>query len=166
MNYVYVHDFSPVSALVIGAPGSEWILLPKRAAAFWEGLEKSSSWFQKICWEEPKKQKTRSCRAQELSRSSAQWRGREWERCTEQVQPARKAGRTKATTGGVVRQQHRGKIRGRSRQKQHRVRVDIGKSAAGCEITQRLGWAGGRRKKRAVPERRGPTESLCLVLLG
>src|ERR1700730_14838621 len=26
----YVHDCSPVSALVIGAPGSEWILLPKR----------------------------------------------------------------------------------------------------------------------------------------
>jgi hypothetical protein len=45
MNYVYVHDFSPVSALVIGAPGSEWILLPKRAAAFWEGHKKSSALF-------------------------------------------------------------------------------------------------------------------------
>jgi len=31
---------------------------------------------QKICWEEPEKQKTRSCRAQELSRSCAQWKGR------------------------------------------------------------------------------------------
>src|SRR5205809_5446148 len=59
--------FSPVSALVIGAPGSEWILLPKQAAAFWEGHKKSSALFQKICWEEPEKQKTRSCRAQELS---------------------------------------------------------------------------------------------------
>jgi hypothetical protein len=58
MNYVYVHDFSPVSALVIGAPGSEWILLPKQAAAFWEGHKKSSALFQKICWEEPEKQKT------------------------------------------------------------------------------------------------------------
>ncbi len=39
---IYVHDFCSVSALVIGAPGSEWILLPKRAAAFWEGHKKSS----------------------------------------------------------------------------------------------------------------------------
>ena len=57
------------------------MLLPKRASAFWEGHKKSSMVFQKICWEEPEKQKTRSCRAQELSRSSAQWRGwkrREW----------------------------------------------------------------------------------------
>src|SRR5713226_7989259 len=69
--------FSPVSALVIGAPGSEWMLLPKRAAAFWEGHKKSSALFQKICWEEPEKQKTRSCRAQELSRSCAQWREQE-----------------------------------------------------------------------------------------
>src|SRR5260370_42666332 len=70
-----------VSALVIGALGSEWILFPKRAAAFWEGHKKSSSLFQKICWEEPEKQKTRSCRAQELSRSRTQWNGRkrkEW----------------------------------------------------------------------------------------
>jgi hypothetical protein len=36
---IYVHDVSPVSALVIGAPGSEWILLPKRATAFWEGTQ-------------------------------------------------------------------------------------------------------------------------------
>jgi hypothetical protein len=36
-----------VSALVIGAPGSEWILLPKRAAAFWEGHKKSSALVQK-----------------------------------------------------------------------------------------------------------------------
>jgi len=50
------------------------MLLPKRAPAFWEGHEKSSADFQKIYWEEPEKQKTRSCRAQELSRSSAQWR--------------------------------------------------------------------------------------------
>src|SRR5713101_9667401 len=42
MNYVYVHECSPVSALAIGAPGSEWILLPKRVAAFWEGHKKSS----------------------------------------------------------------------------------------------------------------------------
>jgi hypothetical protein len=42
MNYIYVHDFSPVSALVIGAPGSEWILLPKQAAAFGEGHKKFS----------------------------------------------------------------------------------------------------------------------------
>src|SRR5579864_9131265 len=76
MDYIHVHDFSPVSALVIGAPGSEWILLPRRAAAFWEGHKKSSTVFQKICWEEPEKQKTRSCRAQELSRSRAQWKGR------------------------------------------------------------------------------------------
>ena len=52
------------------------MLLPKRASAFWEGHKKSSMAFQKICWEEPEKQKTRSCRAQELSRSCAQWRGR------------------------------------------------------------------------------------------
>src|SRR5271169_271957 len=83
MNYIYVHDLSPVSALVIGAPGSEWILLPKQAAAFGEGHKKSSALFQKICWEEPEKQKTRSCRAQELSRSCAQWRGREWREWTE-----------------------------------------------------------------------------------
>src|SRR5271154_4305385 len=72
-----------VSALVIGAPGSEWILLPRRAAAFWEGHKKSSALFQKNCWEEPEKQRTRSCRAQELSRSCAQWRGWEPEQCTE-----------------------------------------------------------------------------------
>src|ERR1700675_4633145 len=40
MDYVDVHDFCSVSALVIGAPGSEWILLPKQAAAFWEGHKK------------------------------------------------------------------------------------------------------------------------------
>jgi len=33
---------------------------------------KSSALFQEICWEEPEKQKTRSCRAQQLSRSRAQ----------------------------------------------------------------------------------------------
>src|SRR5260370_31371626 len=82
MDYVYVHDFSPVSALVVGAPGSERILLPKRAAAFREGHKKSSTLFQKICWGEPQKQKTRSCRAQELSRSCAQWRGQERKLCT------------------------------------------------------------------------------------
>jgi len=82
MDYVDMHNCS-VSALVIGAPGSEWILLPKRAAAFWEGHRKSSSLFQKICWEEPEKQKTRSCRAQELSRSSAQWRGQKRKQCAE-----------------------------------------------------------------------------------
>src|SRR6266851_3652232 len=75
--------FSPVSALVIGAPECEWILLPKRAAAFWEGHKKSLALFQKICWEEPEKQKTRSCRAQELSRSCAQWRGKKRKQCTE-----------------------------------------------------------------------------------
>jgi len=32
---------------------------------------------QKICWEEPGKQKTRSCRAQELARSSAQENARQ-----------------------------------------------------------------------------------------
>src|SRR5260370_30103358 len=78
----YVHDFSPVSALVIGAPRSEWMLLPKQAAAFWEGHKKSSALFQKICWEEPEKQKARSCRAQELSRSCAQWKGKERRQCT------------------------------------------------------------------------------------
>jgi hypothetical protein len=72
-----------VSALLIGAPGSEWILLPKRAAAFWEGHKKSSALFQKICWEEPEKQKPRNCRAQELSRSSTQWRGLKRKQCTE-----------------------------------------------------------------------------------
>ena len=59
------------------------MLLPKRASAFWEGHKKSSMVFQKICWEEPEKQKTRSCRAQELSRSCAQWRGRERREWTE-----------------------------------------------------------------------------------
>ena len=85
MDYVDVHDFCSVSALVIGAPGSEWILLPKRAAAFREGNKKSSSLFQEICWEEPEKQKTRSCRAQELSRSCAQCRGRKRKQCTERI---------------------------------------------------------------------------------
>ena len=55
--------------------------LPKRAAAFGEGHEKSSALFLKICWEEPKKQKTRSCRAQELSRSRAQWKGQGRNKC-------------------------------------------------------------------------------------
>jgi hypothetical protein len=50
------------------------MLLPKRASAFWEGHKKSLMVFQKISWEEPEKQKTRSCRAQELSRSRAQWK--------------------------------------------------------------------------------------------
>ena len=58
------------------------MLLPKRASAFWEGHKKSSMVFQKISWEEPEKQKTRSCRAQELSRSCAQWEGGNGE-CTE-----------------------------------------------------------------------------------
>jgi hypothetical protein len=51
------------------------MLLPSRASAFWEGHKKSSARFQKICWEEPEKQKTRRRRAQELSRSGAQWKG-------------------------------------------------------------------------------------------
>ena len=38
---IYVHDLLRF-CLVIGAPGSEWILLPKRADAFWEGHKKSS----------------------------------------------------------------------------------------------------------------------------
>jgi hypothetical protein len=59
------------------------MLLPKRGAAFWEGHKKSTTLFQKICWEEPEKQKLRSCRAQELSRSSAQWRGGGTEQCNE-----------------------------------------------------------------------------------
>jgi hypothetical protein len=48
----------------LGAPEKRGLLLPKRAAAFREGTEDSR--------EEPGKQKTRSCRAQELARSSAQ----------------------------------------------------------------------------------------------
>src|SRR5260370_15818731 len=76
---------SPFSALEIGAPGSERILLPKQAAAFREGHKKSSSLFQKICWEEPEKQKPRSCWAQELSRSSAQWRVWKRKQCTKNV---------------------------------------------------------------------------------
>jgi hypothetical protein len=30
-------NFSPFSCPIFLAPGSEWILLPKRVAAFWEG---------------------------------------------------------------------------------------------------------------------------------
>jgi hypothetical protein len=75
MNSVLVHFVSPFLPLELGHTESERMLLPKRASAFWEGHEKSSAEFRKICWEEPEKQKTRSCRAQELSRSSAQWRG-------------------------------------------------------------------------------------------
>ncbi len=45
-----------------------------QAAAFREGHEKSSTLFQKISWEETEKQKPRSCRAWEFSRSSAQAR--------------------------------------------------------------------------------------------
>src|ERR1700674_259808 len=103
MNYVDVHDVSPVSALVIGAPGSEWILLPKRAAAFWEGNKKSSVLFQKICWEEPGKQKTRSCRAQELSRSSAQWRGEKRKQCTETPPSGANEDRSHKRTGDKPR---------------------------------------------------------------
>src|SRR5260370_27174502 len=118
--------FSPVSALVIGAPGSEWILLPKQAAAFWEGHKKSLALFQKICWEEPEKQKTRSCRAQELSRSCAQWRGREWERCTEQVQPCAQSRTHKSNdwphpTTATPREEN-----GRSGEWRHHVGLDIG----------------------------------------
>ncbi len=58
------------------APRSERMLLPKRAAAFWEGHKKPSALFQKICWEEPGKQKPRRCRAQGLARSSGQ--GNAW----------------------------------------------------------------------------------------
>ena len=58
-----LHCFA-VPALVIGIHRKRVELLPKRAAAFWE---------------EPGKQKTRRCRAQELSRSTAQWRGKERE---------------------------------------------------------------------------------------
>jgi hypothetical protein len=46
------------------APKSEWLLLPKRESAFWEGTQGVRA--------EPRKQRTRSCRAQELARSSAQ----------------------------------------------------------------------------------------------
>jgi hypothetical protein len=48
------------------------MLLPRRAAALWEGPEKSSSVVQRFFGEEPAKQKMRSCRAQELSRTRAQ----------------------------------------------------------------------------------------------
>src|SRR6266446_4450728 len=74
------------------------MLLPKQAAAFWEGHKKSSALFQKICWEEPEKQKTRSCRAQELSRSSAQWRGRERRQFTKTDSPDDRGNRRPGTT--------------------------------------------------------------------
>ncbi len=53
------------------------MLLLRRAAALWEGPEKCSPVVKGLFGEEPAKQKTRRRRAQELSRASAQWRGRE-----------------------------------------------------------------------------------------
>src|SRR5258708_1051096 len=79
------------------------MLLPKRASAFWEGHEKSSVVFQKICWAEPRMHKTRTCRAQELSRSCAQWRGQEWREWAEtkligQTETQTKRGRNLGST--------------------------------------------------------------------
>jgi hypothetical protein len=70
------------------------MLLPRRTSAFWEGHNKSSTAFQRICWEEPEKQKTRSCRAQELSRSRAQWKG--WKRHMDRNNSNRRHGKQKA----------------------------------------------------------------------
>ena len=61
---------------------------------------KPSALFQKICWEEPEKQKTRSCRAQKLSRSSAQWRG--WKRGQY---------RETSSIGAIMGQSHRKSVR-------------------------------------------------------
>ena len=57
-------NFSPFSCpIFLGPPKSEWLLLPKRAAALWEGT-------QMLLRAEPGKQRPRSCRTQELARSS------------------------------------------------------------------------------------------------
>src|SRR5216683_1260637 len=50
---------SPFSAPFSWGTQKRGLLLPKRAAAFWEGTND--------LWEEPGKQKTRSCRTQELA---------------------------------------------------------------------------------------------------
>ncbi len=56
-------EFSPFSCpIFLGPPKSEWLLLPKRAAALWEGT-------QMLLRAEPGKQRPRSCRTQELARS-------------------------------------------------------------------------------------------------
>jgi hypothetical protein len=39
MNYVYVHDVSPVSALVIGAPGKREDTAPKVSGCFLGGTQ-------------------------------------------------------------------------------------------------------------------------------
>src|SRR6266851_8988941 len=57
-------EFSPFSCpIFLGPPKSELLLLPKRAAALWEGT-------QMLLRVEPGKQRPRSCRTQELARSS------------------------------------------------------------------------------------------------
>ena len=62
-------EMSPFSAPFFWGTKSEWLLLPKRAAALWEGTM--------MFGEELGKQKTGSSRTQELARSSA--RGNEWQ---------------------------------------------------------------------------------------
>jgi hypothetical protein len=54
----------------LGAPAKRGLLLPRQAAAFWEGPKTNHG-------EEPGKQKPRSCRAQELARSSPQEKERQ-----------------------------------------------------------------------------------------
>ena len=78
----------------LGAQRSEWLLLPKRAAALWEGPTGLA--------EEPGKQKTRSCRTQELARSSA--RENEWQK---------KSGLTRLNNGRHVERTKVGKHNGR-----------------------------------------------------
>jgi len=99
-SLTYRYIFFLVSALEIGAPESEWILPQSERLPYRDGAQKFSMVFRRFLGG-PEKQKTRSCRAQELSRSCAQWRGwerRQWTQTTLSVKP--RTGGTGGKTGG------------------------------------------------------------------
>src|SRR5713226_288317 len=93
---------SPFSAPFSWGTQKRGLLLPRRAAALWEGTQ---------CFgEEPGKQKTRSCRTQELARSSAQ--EKEWQKKGGLLDSARIGVRSRITSTITV---------GKTGQKSHAI---------------------------------------------
>jgi hypothetical protein len=121
----------------MGALESERGLLPKRGSAFREGHKKSSLLLSKSFWEEPEKQKSRSCRAQEFPRSRAQWKGR---------MGTKEGNESNADFWGSGSRVHTGR---NSRSRSRHLLVDGGR---GTRWHRRVGWPrrDGKQNGRAV----------------
>ncbi len=124
---------------------------PKARVCISGGAQKTSALFPKIFWEETEKQKTLSRRAQEFPRSRAQWKGQEWEQCTERVQPARENRTHKSKDGPNFPTETPRGGSGRNEEWRHRIRLEDGgdtrltkkgESCRGC-------WRAKRKSARA-----------------